>query len=128
LVAQRLKQPTRKQARAAPHVPLFGLATNGVYPASARYPTERCALTAPFHPDQHASKLAVYFLWHFPGIPPTRRYLASCPMQPGLSSVTVAVNAITQATSLAQHKKATGNSKGKQQLLGRYPTLVNSTA
>ena len=27
-------------------------------------PERRCALTAPFHPYQ--SKLAVYFLWHFP--------------------------------------------------------------
>jgi len=31
-------------------------------------------------------ELAVYFLWHFPGVSPAGSYPASCPVEPGLSS------------------------------------------
>ncbi len=51
-VARRLKQPTRKHARATLNASLFGLASSGVCRAPARYRAGRCALTAPFHPYQ----------------------------------------------------------------------------
>jgi len=37
---------------------------------------------------------AVPFLWHFPGIAPSGRYPASCPMEPGLSSALHPLGAI----------------------------------
>jgi len=52
MIAHGIVQPTRKRMRATPYVSLFGLATGGVYHATARYRAARCALTAPFHPDQ----------------------------------------------------------------------------
>ncbi len=65
----------------------------------------RCALTAPFHP---------YHLWRYifcgtvRELTPPRRYLALCPVEPGLSStakhsiefLTTAITQLTQATSL----------------------------
>jgi len=52
-------------------------------------PGLRCALTAPFHPYQLRanSKLRRFaFCCTFRGLAPPRRYLAPCPMEPGLSS------------------------------------------
>jgi len=37
-------------------------------------------------PVSYEKRQAVCFLWHFPGVAPTGRYPASCPVQPGLSS------------------------------------------
>ena len=51
------------------------------------------ALTPPLHPYPALSLRAqaecrtVSFLWHFPGIAPSGRYPASCPVEPGLSSI-----------------------------------------
>ena len=47
-------------------------------------PTRRQSLTLPFHHYLH--KQAVYFCCTFLRVTSTRRYLASCPMKPGLSS------------------------------------------
>ena len=54
-------------------------------------PDVRWALTPPFHPYRPDLRPAVYFLWHFPSPatrewPTPRRYLAACPVEPGLSS------------------------------------------
>ena len=66
---------------------LFGLAPGGVCRAGL-LPGSRCALTAPFHPYQ--PKLAVSFCCTFRRLAPPRRYLAPCPVEPGLSSAPIA--------------------------------------
>lgn len=66
---------------------LFGLAPGGVCRAGP-LPDSRCALTAPFHPC-HAPVRAVRrsaLCCTFRRLAPPRRYLAPCPVEPGLSS------------------------------------------
>ena len=92
-VTARLKQPTREPARAA-HcaskalAPLFGLAPGGVYLAT-RCCQRRGALLP--HLFTLACALAGHrrfvFCGTFRGLTPPRRYLAPCPVEPGLSSV-----------------------------------------
>src|SRR4051812_15962880 len=51
-------------------------------------PVARWALTPPFHPYR-SLRHGGCFLWHCPSSGlrhPPRRYLAACPMEPGLSS------------------------------------------
>lgn len=70
-------------------VSLFGLAPGGVCRAGP-LPDSRCALTAPFHPCPHPEgPLAVSFCCTFRRLAPPRRYLAPCPVEPGLSSACV---------------------------------------
>jgi hypothetical protein len=65
---------------------LFGLAPGGVCRAGL-LPGSRCALTAPFHPCPHPEgPLAVSFCCTIRRLAPPRRYLAPCPVEPGLSS------------------------------------------
>ena len=67
-------------------VPLFGLAPGGVCRAGPS-PDSRCALTAPFHPCLiPCGPSAVSFCCTFRRLAPPRRYLAPCPVEPGLSS------------------------------------------
>src|SRR3546814_17743117 len=66
---------------------LFGLAPGGVGRAGL-LPVSRGALTAPFHPC-HAPRRTVRrfaFCCTFRRLAPPRRYLAPCPVEPGLSS------------------------------------------
>ncbi len=66
---------------------LFGLAPGGVYHRRELLPVTRCALTAPFHPYRHPKVLRRFaFCCTFRRLAPPRRYLAPCPMEPGLSS------------------------------------------
>ncbi len=65
---------------------LFGLAPGGVCRAGL-LPGSRCALTAPFHPCLcPCGSSAVSFCCTFRRLAPPRRYLAPCPVEPGLSS------------------------------------------
>ena len=65
---------------------LFGLAPGGVCRAGL-LPDSRCALTAPFHPCLiPCGPSAVSFCCTFRQLAPPRRYLAPCPVEPGLSS------------------------------------------
>jgi hypothetical protein len=65
---------------------LFGLAPGGVCRAGL-LPGSRCALTAPFHPYLcPCGPSAVSFCCTFRRLAPPRRYLAPCPVEPGLSS------------------------------------------
>ena len=78
-------------------VPLFGLAPGGVCRAGP-LPDSRCALTAPFHPcliQRRPTCLAApgadghrrsALCCTFRRLAPPRRYLAPCPVEPGLSS------------------------------------------
>ena len=66
---------------------LFGLAPGGVYHRRGLLPATRCALTAPFHRYRRPRALRRYtFCCTFRRLAPPRRYLAPCPMEPGLSS------------------------------------------
>ena len=66
---------------------LFGLAPGGVYHRRELLPVTRCALTAPFHPYRRPKALRRFtFCCTFRRLTPPRRYLAPCPMEPGLSS------------------------------------------
>jgi len=80
-----LKRPTR-DLRAGPPYPLHGLAPGGVCRALLSCERRRWALTPPFHPYPSHMAEAVCFLWHFPGVTPSGRYPAPCPLEPGLSS------------------------------------------
>ena len=48
-------------------------------------PDARCALTAPFHPYLILRRFV--FCGTFRRLAPPRRYLAPCPLEPGLSSI-----------------------------------------
>ena len=88
-----LKQPTRE--RCGPHLGISQ--TNTLFPylvllqvgftMPLMLPSTRCALTAPFHPYRTASAIRRFaFCCTGRRITPPRRYLAPCPMEPGLSS------------------------------------------
>ena len=81
-VASRLKRPTREQTgRLALSVRScfgWGLHVPRLLPAG------REALTLPLHP--YPVNRAVHFCCTVLGVASTRRYLASCPVKPGLSS------------------------------------------
>src|SRR5690606_14143284 len=70
---------------------LFGLAPGGVCRAGL-LPGSRCALTAPFHPCLIPPPLRApghrrsALCCTFRRLAPPRRYLAPCPVEPGLSS------------------------------------------
>jgi len=67
-------------------------------------PGPRCALTAPFHP-YHACRNTVrrsVLCCTFRRLTPPRRYLASRPVEPGLSSTWASHAATIQPTSPAQ--------------------------
>ena len=56
-------------------------------------PAARCALTAPFHPYPAATRRRAgryIFCGTFRRLAPPRRYLAPCPVEPGLSSPRIA--------------------------------------
>ncbi len=54
-------------------------------PSPALLPGLRCALTAPFHPYRPCGR-RFPFCCTFRRLSPPRRYLAPCPVEPGLSS------------------------------------------
>jgi hypothetical protein len=58
-------------------------------PCREPLPAARCALTAPFHPCRRCPEAALgryVFCGTFRRLAPPRRYLALCPVEPGLSS------------------------------------------
>lgn len=75
------KRPTRD--RRATLCLLFGLASDGVYICPVCYHTGGSLLHCP---SNLTTNVAVYFCCTFLRVTSTRRYLASCPMKPGLSS------------------------------------------
>ena len=91
-VATHLQRPTREHARAARRgrgrtFPYLVLLRVG-FTLPPMLPSARCALTAPFHPYRSAEGRfrRSIFCGTFRGLAPPRRYLAPCPMEPGLSS------------------------------------------
>ena len=96
-VTARLLRPTRERPRAAgrgtwPLAPLFGLAPGGVYRAAACCHRRGALLPHLFtlaarpggNPRLRVRRFV--FCGTFRGLAPPRRYLAPCPMEPGLSS------------------------------------------
>ena len=94
-VTVRLKQPTRKSR--AGHAlaenrraSLFGLAPDGVYRAASRYRSRGALLPHPFTLTCAATSGCSHrrsaLCCTFRRLAPPRRYLASCPLEPGLSS------------------------------------------
>ena len=66
---------------------LFGLAPDGVYPATG---VDRRGALLPHHftlTCGHKGRRRYIFCGTFRGLTPPRRYLASCPAEPGLSSI-----------------------------------------
>ena len=91
-VTARLKRPTRGHARAArcgtkPLAPLFGLAPGGVYPATGvAVGAVRSYRTISPLPIRRGGLRRYLFCGTCRGLAPPRRYLAPCPVEPGLSS------------------------------------------
>ena len=83
-VAVRLQRPTRERRGPRLITPLFGLAPGGVYPA-AGVTTGAVRSYRTFSPLPAPGGRYV-FCGTFRGLAPPRRYLAPCPVEPGLSS------------------------------------------
>jgi hypothetical protein len=78
----------QERARRPACFPIWSCSRWGL-PCRRMLPPARCALTAPFHPCRHciAAMLGRFaFCCTFRGLAPPRRYLAPCPVEPGLSS------------------------------------------
>jgi hypothetical protein len=86
-VAARLKQPTRTQRGPRQWVPIW-FCSGWSLPCHELLPVARCALTAPFHPYliPQAGHRRFALCCTSRQLAPPRRYLAPCPMEPGLSS------------------------------------------
>ena len=97
-VTDDLKRPTRTHRGQRGIAFLFGLAPRWGLPCHSVLPATRCALTAPFHPYLAAFTLRRYlFCCTFRRLTPPRRYLAPCPVEPGLSSPAEAGAAVWSA-------------------------------
>ena len=82
------------------HVLLFGLAPNGVYPATAVASSAvRSYRTISPLPAPNR-RWRYIFCGTFRRLTPPRRYLAFCPVEPGLSSIPQSDTAIAWLTSL----------------------------
>ena len=79
------QERTRRPAR----FPIWSCSRWGL-PCRRMLPPARCALTAPFHPylprPLHVPHWRFAFCCTVRGLAPPRRYLAPCPVEPGLSS------------------------------------------
>ena len=86
-VTANLKQPTRMQRGPRHCIPIWPCSEWGL-PCRRVLPPARCALTAPFHPYLYfrRSHRRCLFCCTFRRLAPPRRYLALCPVEPGLSS------------------------------------------
>ncbi len=88
-VTVRLKQPTRPQRGPRQRGPIWSCSEWSL-PCHELLPAARCALTAPFHPylipclRKGHRRFALCCTSR--RLAPPRRYLALCPMEPGLSS------------------------------------------
>ena len=87
-----LKRPTQGQRGPRLCPSIWSCSRRGL-PCRRMLPPTRCALTAPFHPYRHQQELALWLIRRrsalcctFRRLTPPRRYLAPCPVEPGLSS------------------------------------------
>ena len=88
-VTARLKQPTRPQRGPRQWGPIWSC-SGWSLPCHELLPVARCALTAPFHPylilNLRSGHRRFALCCTSRRLAPPRRYLALCPMEPGLSS------------------------------------------
>jgi len=110
-ITTHLERPTQKPC--GPHVvtyvttSLFGLASSEVYHRHVTLPHMRCALTAPFHPYRSTNRLRRFtFCCTICGLTPPRRYLALCPMKPGLSSLLAQSDCLANSACSVQNLSA----------------------
>ena len=78
-------------------------------PCRRMLPPARCALTAPFHPCRRHIAAALgrsALCCTFRGLAPPRRYLAPCPVEPGLSSAKGAAVAWPTPAPIIQARSA----------------------
>ena len=99
-VSPKLEQPTRKPGRAIHRalrrcVSLFGLAPCGVYQADS-LPNRWCALTAPFQPYLCLTAIGGMFSVALSVPYGPSSYEAHCPVEFGLSSMSLKLTAITR--------------------------------
>ena len=85
-----LKQPTRGLCGPHQRPPIWSCFGRG-FPCRRCYQRSRCALTAPFHPYRSRAEApdlgGIFSVALLRRLAPPRRYLATCPMKPGLSSI-----------------------------------------
>ena len=102
-VTRHLKQPTRIQCGYTPAGSLFGLAPDGVYHAMNCYQSCGALLPHPFSLAGLQRRLGRSTLCcTFRRLSPPRRYLASYPAEPGLSSIGISVNTDNFPTAIAR--------------------------
>jgi len=94
-----------------PRTPLFGLAPGGVYRAANCYQSRGALLPHLFTltdqgPEDNSRRYI--FCGTFHGLAPPRRYLAPCPKEPGLSSVSQRLAAIVWPTPAFSGTNSTG--------------------
>ncbi len=107
--------PLRRAVRTlSPRTPLFGLAPGGVYPAAVCcHP--RGALLPHLFTLAGAKALRRYvFCGTFHGLASSRRYLAPCPMEPGLSSRTLRLRRLSGRLLLSEPGTIQGLNGGKR--------------
>jgi hypothetical protein len=88
-VATYLQRPTRKLHGPCNMLSYLVLLQAG-FTLPPALPPARCALTAPFHPYRSDDRRYI-FCGTFHGLTPSRRYLALCPAESGLSSAPPAI-------------------------------------
>ena len=85
-VTNDLERPTRIQREQRQRISIWPCSRWGL-PCHDVLPRARCALTAPFHPYPYTEVHGRSTLCcTFRRLSPPRRYLAPCPVEPGLSS------------------------------------------
>ena len=89
------------QAFKPAHPPIWSCSRRGL-PCRDVLPRARCALTAPFHPYRRYALRRYIFCGTFHGFAPSRRYLAPCPVEPGLSSGFLQIRRLPGRLSLSQ--------------------------
>ncbi len=110
-----------------PHTPLFGLAPGGVYRAASCYQSRGALLPHHFtltgqSPEDDVRRYI--FCGTFHGLTPPRRYLAPCPKEPGLSSVSRRRTAIVWPTPALSGVNSTAKRTPQERHLRRAQELV----
>jgi len=96
-VTDSLKRPTRRHGRATLDASLLGLAPDGVYLASVVADGPGELLPHPFTLTCLGRRTSL--CGTIPGVAPAGRYPASCPMEPGLSSIPEGIAATCPAST-----------------------------
>ena len=130
-IAHWLKQPTRPQRGPRQWGPIWSC-SGWSLPCHELLPVARCALTAPFHPYLIPQFLRTTGHRRFAlcctgrRLTPPRRYLAPCPVEPGLSSPCLRRQRLPWPTHGADYTQIFGRTQ--QAFTAYYPERCDSTA